>query len=289
MCRFIAYAGAPLLLADLLYRPADSLIMQSYHARERVEPLNGDGFGVGWYVPQMDPTPCIVRSVTPAWSSRNLQNLSFKTHASYLFAHVRAASPGMIVTETNTHPFNYDRFMWMHNGAVADFHRIKRRLRDELKDEFYNMISGTTDSEHAFALFLNHLREPFNQTTPHDLRSALVLTINRLNELRREAEIGGPSFYNFAATDGEAMVVSRYCSAESIAGASLHYSRGALFECLPDGLCDMHSVAHHEQAAAVIVSSEKLTDERSDWFDVPDNHTICVLPDLTVKIERIEL
>jgi predicted glutamine amidotransferase len=289
VCRFIAYAGAPLLLADLLYRPAHSLIMQSYHARERVEPLNGDGFGVGWYVPQMDPTPCIVRSVTPAWSSRNLQNLSFKTHASHLFAHVRAASPGMIVTETNTHPFNYDRFMWMHNGAVADFQRIKRRLRDELKDEFYDMISGTTDSEHAFALFLNHLSGPFGQTTAHDLRSALVQTINRLNELTREAGSGGPSFYNFAVTDGEAMVVSRYCSAEGISGASLHYSRGALFECLSDGLCDMHSVAHHERAAAVIVSSEKLTDERSDWFEVPDNHTICVLPDLTVQIERIEL
>lgn len=81
------------------------------------------------------------------------------------------------------------------------------------------------------------------------------------------------------------MVVSRYCSGESIAGASPHYTRGALFECLPDGLCDMHSVGHHEQAAAVIVSSEKLTGELSDWCDVPDNNTICVLPDLTVKIE----
>lgn len=289
MCRFIAYAGAPLLLADLLYRPADSLIMQSHHARERVEPLNGDGFGVGWYVPEIDPAPCIVRSVTPAWSSRNLQSLAFKIHAARLFAHVRAASPGMVVTETNTHPFSYDRFMWMHNGAVADFHRIKRRLRDGLKDEFYNMISGTTDSEHAFALFLNHLQVPFNQTTASDLRLALVRTINSLNELTREAGITGPSFYNFAVTDGEAITVSRYCSAESVKGASLHYSRGALFECLPDGLCDMNSVAQHEQAAAVIISSEKLTDERSDWSDVPDNHTICVLPDFTVKIERIEL
>ena len=57
MCRFVAYSGLPLLLADLLYVPSDSLIRQSYHARERREPLNGDGFGVGWYVPEIDPTP----------------------------------------------------------------------------------------------------------------------------------------------------------------------------------------------------------------------------------------
>lgn len=289
MCRFLAYAGAPVLLADLLYRPANSLIMQSYRARERAEPLNGDGFGAGWYVPEIDPSPCVQRSVTPAWSNRNLQNLAAKTRASCLFAHVRAATPGMAVTEANVHPFAYDRFMWMHNGSVADFHQIKRRLRESLKDEFYDMIQGTTDSEHAFALFLNNLQVPFSEATGADLRRALVETIERLYSLTREAGIVAASFYNFAVTDGRAVVVSRFCSAEGLAGASLHYSRGLRFECLPGGVCDMHSIASHEQAAAVIVASERLTDEQDDWLDVPDNHTITVLPDLSVKIERIEI
>lgn len=289
MCRFIAYAGAPLLLADLLYRPVNSLIMQSYKARERVEPLNGDGFGVGWYVPEVDPAPCVQRSVSPAWSNRNLQNLAAKTRASSLFAHVRAATPGMAVTELNVHPFSYDRFMWMHNGSVAGFHRVKRRLRESLKDEFYDMIAGTTDSEHAFALFLDSLRVPFGEATGEDLRRALVETIGGLVELTREAGIVEPSFYNFAVTDGSSFVVSRFCSAEGVPGASLHYSRGRRYECLPDGLCDMHTVEAEERAAAVIVSSERLTDDATDWLDVPDNHTITVLPDLSVKIEEIKL
>ncbi|HEV2707147.1 MAG TPA: class II glutamine amidotransferase [Pyrinomonadaceae bacterium] len=289
MCRFIAYAGTPLLMADLLYRPVNSLIMQSYQARERAEPLNGDGFGVGWYVPEIDPTPCVQRSVTPAWSNRNLQNLSMKTRTSLLFAHVRAASPGMAVNEANVHPFAYDRFTWMHNGAVAGFHHIKRALREELKDEFYNMIQGTTDSEHAFALFLDGLGVAFGEATPQDMRRALVSTIARLNELTREHEIAEPSYYNFAVTDGTAFVVSRYCSAESVAGQSLHYSRGRRFECLPDGLCDMHTVAPHDPASAVIVASERLTDDPSDWTPVPDNHTVTVMPDLSVIVEKIEL
>jgi len=287
MCRFLAYAGAPLLLADLLYRPVNSLIMQSYKARERAEPLNGDGFGVGWYVPEVDPTPCVQRTVMPAWSNRNLQSLASKVHASCLFAHVRAASPGMAVIESNVHPFAYDRFMWMHNGSIANFERIKRRLRESLKDEFYSMVMGTTDSEHAFALFLNCLRVPFGEARGEDMRVALVETIALLNEWTRAAEIIEPSYYNFAVTDGHSIVVSRYCSAEGLTANSLHISRGLRFECLPGGLCDMHTVKREEQAAAVIVSSERLTDDKDDWLDVPDNHTVTVTPDLNVQVELI--
>ncbi len=47
MCRFLAYRGAPIAMSKLLYEPKNSLIHQSYHAQEREEPLNGDGFGVG--------------------------------------------------------------------------------------------------------------------------------------------------------------------------------------------------------------------------------------------------
>jgi hypothetical protein len=43
MCRYLCYKGPELLLSDLLYRPKNSLILQSYKSRERKEPLNGDG------------------------------------------------------------------------------------------------------------------------------------------------------------------------------------------------------------------------------------------------------
>lgn len=289
MCRFLAYAGAPLLLADLLYRPTNSLIMQSYRAREMAEPLNGDGFGVGWYVPEVDPTPCVQRSVGPAWSNRNLQNLAAKTRASHLFAHVRAASPGMLVMEPNVHPFSYDRFMWMHNGVVAGFHHIKRRLRSNLKDEFYEMIQGTTDSEHCFALFLNKLQVPFSEASGSDLRQALVETIAQLNEWTRENGTSEePSFYNFAVTNGKSIIVSRYCSIGDKKGRTLYHSRGLSFECLPDGSCDMSAAQPGEEVAAVIVSSERLTEDPSDWVEVPDNHSVTVQLDLNIKVEKMQ-
>ncbi len=57
MCRFVVYKGNEMLMADLLTRSDRSLIRQSYNARERPEPLNGDGFGVDWYAPDTNPIP----------------------------------------------------------------------------------------------------------------------------------------------------------------------------------------------------------------------------------------
>ena len=49
MCRWLAYSGSPILLEDLLYKPANSLIAQSLNSRLGAETTNGDGVGVGWY------------------------------------------------------------------------------------------------------------------------------------------------------------------------------------------------------------------------------------------------
>lgn len=129
-------------MSDLITKSEQSLIRQSFKARERAEPLNGDGFGVGWYMPEIDPTPCVFNDLRPAWANRNLHRLSEKIRSTCLFAHVRVASKGSTVSELNCHPFQYDRFLWMHNGGVADFPKIKRRLRENLSDEYYDFIQG---------------------------------------------------------------------------------------------------------------------------------------------------
>jgi predicted glutamine amidotransferase len=288
MCRFVAYLGTPLKLEDLLYHPTNSLINQSYKAKERPEPLNGDGFGIGWYENSLDPEPCVQTYVTPAWSNRNLFRLSRKVAAPCIFAHVRAASPNMFVMEANVHPFKYQNLLFMHNGSVGQFEKIKRPLRAALKDEFYGFIQGTTDSEHAFALFLNNLENPVKKTSVNEIRNAVVKTIRQLDEWTRAADIKEPSYYNFAVTNGAEMVVSRYSSVPENINASLHYSRGKHFSLLPNGEYDMRNIAENEPAAAVIVSSEILTNDASDFPDVPNNHTITVNKDLTVKLEEIK-
>src|ERR671913_214039 len=58
MCRWLAYSGSPILIEELLYKPRHSLIDQSRHARLGVDTTNGDGFGVGWYSPDIE-TPAV--------------------------------------------------------------------------------------------------------------------------------------------------------------------------------------------------------------------------------------
>ena len=94
MCRWLAYSGAPVLLEDLLYKPKNSLVVQSLHSQLGAETTNGDGFGVGWY--GTSETPGVFRSTEPAWNDRNLRELAGQIRSPRVLAHIRAStgSPG---------------------------------------------------------------------------------------------------------------------------------------------------------------------------------------------------
>jgi glutamine amidotransferase len=286
MCRFICYRGTDLLLADLLYRPSNSLIRQSFHALDRPEPLNGDGFGVGWYQRQITPTPCALTSTMPAWSNQNLRRLSQHVASDCFFAHVRAASPGMRVSHANCHPFQYGRLLWMHNGLVSEFRRIKRRLRASLPDAIYNHIEGTTDSEHAFGLFLNALGDTERICSASEMAEAMVQTIEQLEKWTAEGGPAGPSYYNFAVTDGLSVAAVRYASDPTLEPMSLYCSVFGRYAC-HKGIGKLLDC--HVSERSVIISSERLTSDPNHWHCVPPNHLLMVNPDRTIKIEAMDV
>eukprot|EP00127_Corallochytrium_limacisporum_P004330 Clim_evm13s158 gene=Clim_evmTU13s158 len=159
MCRFVIYTGKyPTLLGDLLTRPDHSIIKQSFDSKLRLQgSLNGDGFGLGWYDDAVNDEACIFTSVLPAWSNLNLRRLCDKIQSRLFFAHVRAATQGSPSSETNCHPWQSDKYLFMHNGEIANFQKIKRKVQASLREEFYDMIAGSTDSEHAFALHMQEI------------------------------------------------------------------------------------------------------------------------------------
>lgn len=57
----------------------------------------------------------------------------------------------------------------MHNGGIAEFHKIKRRLQSNLPDELFNFVTGNTDSQWAFALFLSKVSVVPHAWIPHSL------------------------------------------------------------------------------------------------------------------------
>jgi glutamine amidotransferase len=281
MCRFIAYVGNPILLDDVLFKPKNSLIQQSIHAREADEPLNGDGFGVGWYAQEIDPTPAVFVSIQPAWNDRNLKYLAPKIRSNCFFAHVRAASTGD-VSYVNTHPFHYKRFLFMHNGVIAGFEQIKRYLRRQLSDEAYNWIQGQTDSEHMFALFIDLFFKHKGHFVAEDIAAAFQETIARIHMLQKKHKIRGINYINVAITDGKNIVAIRYVSDKNVHAPSLYFSEGSHYEYY-DHISRMLPGKDNENGAVLVVS-EKLTNHTADWREIPVNYILLVHDDLTTSL-----
>ena len=98
------------------------------------EATNGDGFGIGWYDKQ--PEPGLFKSIEPAWNDQNLREVASHITSGHFFAHIRAAI-GSAVQQTNCHPFRHGRWLFMHNGFIADFARVKRDLMLAVDESLY--------------------------------------------------------------------------------------------------------------------------------------------------------
>lgn len=296
MCRFLVYKGKDeILLSKLILEPAHSILTQSYDSRLRLDtrrPHNGDGFGVGYYTsPALGPEPCIFTSTIPAWNCINLKRIASKTTSSLIFAHVRATTEGNL-SDDNCHPFQHGSLMFMHNGNIGGWKYIKRRLADSLQDRFFLGVQGGTDSEWAFALFLDRMskidgvdagKEPegSNGYGHKVLREAMLDTIAHINRFIKEmspeqkAEIDTRSLLNFAVTDGHSVVCTRYVSSTTDEAASLYFSSGTSWKQM-EGEGNFQMERRDRGADIVLVASEPLTFERDNWVTVPTNSVLTI-------------
>jgi len=281
MCRMALYLGPEITLGSLLTEPDHSIVKQSVEAREREEPLNGDGFGVAWYDPQLD-RPALFKDVRPAWSNRNLIELGRVVRTNALMAHVRAATPPLPVHELNCHPFRWGKLSFMHNGAIGGFTQLKRALQAKLSDEAYSWVQGSTDSEHLFALAIDEYQR-HEPDTLAALEAALLAAIRQAEELRRAAGIERPSWFNLVACDGERAVATRVIYGGD-RPESLYYHMGRRYVC-DDGVCRMVPV---EDAGAVLVASEPLSADPG-WQEVPAGHLVAIEADRSLEVKPLAL
>ncbi|SMR47698.1 unnamed protein product [Zymoseptoria tritici ST99CH_3D1] len=338
MCRFLIYSGqSPILLSHLITSPTHSILTQSYDSRLRIDhtrPHNGDGFGVGYYTTtgvlptrrrsslsngttdifterpaasrqallDLGPEPCIFTSTIPAWNCRNLERLASKTVSPLIFAHVRASTEGAL-SDSNCHPFARGALMWMHNGGIGGWKLgVKRKLVSDVNDRWFECVQGATDSEWAFALFLDSLekagvdaddavkqRDGFGHTV---LRKAMLKTIERINgyirslpaSVREDGDVR--SLLNFAITDGKSVVCTRYVSSKTDEAASLFFSSGTNWAEQPSatpqtgrgkiGKGEYKMERRDKGADIVLVASEPLTFERDNWVTVPTNSVLTI-------------
>jgi gamma-glutamyl hercynylcysteine S-oxide hydrolase len=260
MCRIAAYLGREQIpLSSLVLEPEHSLLHQSYAPKEMMSGVvNADGFGAGWYAPEVDVEPAVYWSNAPIWSDRSFASIAPKLRSATVLAAVRSATPGLPAEESGVPPFASGPYLFVHNGAIKNFRDTAMRpLRDALSDASYSKLLGVTDSETIFAFLLDRLREA--KSSPGDsgtLAEATAETVQLVSTLC--AELGIYASLNLGVTDGDAMAFSRYSTEGP--GNSLYFVEGG--EAFPD---------------AVVVASEHL-DGDAGWRQVPDRHLLMVDP-----------
>jgi len=241
MCRWLAYSGTPILLGQMIAQPVNSLIHQSHDAEEAKSAINADGFGIGWYGEL--PRPGLFRDVLPAWNDNNLLNVCEQVRSRLFFGHVRA-STGSAINRTNCHPFRYKNWLFMHNGQIGGFQKLRRDLTLAIKPELFSHLEGTTDSEIFFLLALGHGL----QQNPG---LAFQKTISHILELMRSHAIADPLRVTAAASDGDSIYALRYSSDRH--PPSLYYA------------CENNDQAER----SCIVLSEPLDQTTDHWVEVP--------------------
>jgi predicted glutamine amidotransferase len=265
MCRWLAYLGEPLTPALLILDAQHSLVAQSLNSPLGAETVNGDGFGMGWY-PEHEKdgdTAAIFHSIEPAWNDQNLREIANAVRSPMFLSHVRAAA-GPPIQQTNCHPFRHGKWLFAHNGFLAEFPKVKRDLTLAVDPSLYPEIRGTTDSEVLFYLAITFGAED-------DPIGGITKAVEFVESTGREHGITFPMQGTLALSDGTTLWAFRYSSQGRTRTLFHSTDIPSLHKLYPDA--ERFKVfGDHAQ----VVVSEPLNDLPGVFIEVPES-TVAVL------------
>jgi glutamine amidotransferase len=222
---------------------------------------NGDGTGLGWYGRRQ--VPALFRSAEPAWADESLRELAAEISSRLFLAHVRAAT-ATPVQETNCHPFRYDKWLFVHNGFIADFAKVRRELLFAVHPALFTNIQGSTDSELMFHLALTLGLED-------DPIGGLERMAGFVEATATAAGIAEPLQMTIGLTDGQALYAARYASGPVANSLFVTEDVESLRSLYPEN----ERFAHFSDEARVVVS-EPLVDLPGLWREVPPGTALTV-------------
>lgn len=279
MCRILSYLGKPIIAEDLLYKPDNSFIKQSYHPILMTHLLNLAGFGiVAWDSSSYQPSrPFIYKSTHLPFYDENLRNLATKINPSCLLAHLRGVSytERQVISTQNVHPFLFkDQTLALaHNGLFYNFEKMKYDLLPYINKEYRAQIRGNTDSEWIYAVFLSRLS---GSSDLDNIIQAIMDTLKIIQTIRHQHQITINSPANLFITNGEFIAATRFVfdygwhpeplhNIAHLAYHSLWYTFGESY-----GYHDNEYKMKGGGKSSIIISSEPLTQDSTTWIEVPE-------------------
>jgi predicted glutamine amidotransferase len=263
MCRWMGWMGQAVLIDELLFKTQHGIVDQSLHSRMGAETTNGDGFGMGWY--GAGDGPGVYHSVAPAWGDANLRELAAHIESPLFLAHVRAAI-GSTVQQTNCHPFRHGRWLFVHNGYIADFHLLRRDLMLAIEPDQFPAVQGSTDTEVVFHLALSLGLES-------DPIAALERTIGLIEATAAEHDVAAPVQGTFGVSDGTSLWAVRYAT-EGPARSLFASADVATVKRLHPENPRLQRLNEGDR----LIVSEPFADLPGAWHEIPEATAVCVSP-----------
>ncbi|WP_231994741.1 class II glutamine amidotransferase [Mycobacterium sp. ACS4054] len=227
---------------------------------------NGDGTGLGWYEHRAEPA--LFRSVTPAWGDENLLELATEIRTRLFLAHVRAGT-GTPVQQTNCHPFRYGNWLFVHNGHVGGYSRLRRELLFAVDPDLFGNIAGSTDSEVMF-----HLALTFGLT--EDPITGIARMAGFVEAVADAAGVAEPALQmTVGVSDGARLYAVRYASGPEVNTLFVNEDQQSVRMLYPQD----EGAGHFGDDARVVVS-EPLTTLPGAWREVPAGTALIIGDDI---------
>lgn len=263
MCRLFGFRSrVSLRVHHSLVEAENALMVQSRN--------HPDGWGLGYY--EGDQAR-VIKAVNPAWADEGFAVLSRLLSSQAFVAHVRKATCGSVAME-NTHPFHHGRWLFCHNGNIEGFGQLRPFFLEEIAEPFRDLITGNTDSEHCFYLFLTELDRlaGLDGSSGDAVMEALTETLRRIDHWSRILHTE-PPILNFLVTDGQLLATTRF-------GRCLYFTtqkkRCSDYEVCPSAAKPCLGLRIEDGPVThFCVSSEPISAE-DHWEEVPDNAVMMV-------------
>jgi glutamine amidotransferase len=179
------------------------------------------------------------------------------------------AGTGTPVQQTNCHPFRWRNWLFVHNGYVADYKRLRRELLLAVHPDLFTNIDGSTDSEVLF-----HLALTFGLAD--DPIAGLERMAGFVEATAEAAGVTDPALQmTIGVSDGNRLYAVRYASGAEVNTLFVSEDAATLRMLYPEN----ERSSHFSHGARVVVS-EPLVDLPGMWREVPVGSALVIGDDI---------
>jgi glutamine amidotransferase len=181
-----------------------------------------DGWGVAYYVGQ---SPHLIKSASTALNDNLFKQVSGIVSSETVVAHIRRSTQGEN-TILNTHPFQFGKWVFAHNGNIKDFNLHRHKLLEKVDARLQRYVLGDTDSEILFFIVLSFLSKRVdlhrygcrNEDLVDSIREAIDCVSEIVGDYVRTPNSDPQlNYFTFLITNGQNLVAFH-------GGKEIHYS-----------------------------------------------------------------